>query len=120
MLYRKDIIFLIVLLAGLTVMGCSSSDPAKNLPKGIIGGDKMKAIYIDIFLAEASVQDEHVIPDSSKKLMQRRYIQISAKYGVKTPDLINSLKYYTTHPQVYSEVLQTTIDSLSSMEARTH
>lgn len=108
------LIFSLLLFA---ISGCSS-DPAKKLPKGIISQTKMKEIYIDVFLAEAAAQNEHQLNDSTKKLMQLRYQQIAMKHGIKTKDLFTNLQYYTRHPQLYTEVLQTVIDSLSSMEAR--
>ena len=79
----------------------------------------MKAIVKEVLLAESAVNDDHLPIDSSKKLMLLRYEQIASKYNTTGLNLIKSMQYYNAHPQQYGEILQSVIDSLSAMEART-
>ncbi len=101
----------------LAIPACTS-DSAKNLPKDIIGEDKMKEIYKDVFITESAVLELHLLPDSTKKLMQVRYEQIALRHHVKRKQMLRTMQYYSRHPQILSETLQPVIDSLSAMEAR--
>ncbi len=103
----------------LLVLSACSSDPAKTIPANILSEDRMKEIYLDVFIAESAVTDLHLAQDSAKKLMQLRYQQIALKNKVDRKQMLKSMEYYFKHPIIYGEVMQTVIDSLSSMEART-
>jgi len=98
---------------------CNSHTMLKRPPKDILSEDKMKPALQDVFLADAYVEEKHYAPDSSKIITNRLYSKIFTKYGIKSAEFYKSMEFYSTHPNLFEEVMVPVVDSLSAVEART-
>lgn len=120
-LFRKNIIMLecIFMFILFLLPSCNSHTTLKRPPKDILSEDKMKPVIQDVFLADAYVEEKHYTPDSSKIITNRLYSKIFTKYGIKSAEFYKSMEFYSTHPNLFEEVMVPVVDSLSAVEART-
>lgn len=106
---------LMILIPFVFIVACNNE---KKLPKDIMKQDKMREVMLDVLLAETYVQDQMFSQDTAKTRALELYTKVLAKHNISMREYQKSLNFYTRHPDLYGEVLQPIIDSLSSMEAR--
>lgn len=106
---------LLILVFGFFINACKNGNKP---PKDIMKQDKMREVMIDVFLAETYVQDQMFSQDTAKNRAKELYTKILAKHNLTQEEYHKSLNFYTRHPDLYAQVLQPIIDSLSAMEAR--
>lgn len=85
--------------------------PAAVLPK-----EKLTALIIEMYLAEAKMDATSLPRDSTIKFFIPREKQILTKLDISDSTLKATYEYYVQHPKEFEEVYDAVIDSLNLRE----
>jgi len=103
----------IFLLTVLILFGC---DKQKEIPKGILGKEKMVALELEFQLLEAKLKVLNISQDSADVLYDFYSKGILDNEEVAKEDYEKSYEYYMTDIEGMDEVYEVVIDSLSLRE----
>lgn len=73
---------------------------------------------VDIFLADAYVQEMPIPTDSQKMVLNKTYSAIFERHGVSREAYFKTVNYYNTRPEEFVRVLEPVKDTLSVLEAQ--
>lgn len=79
----------------------------------------MKKVMTELHLAQSAIA-VNAIADSSAYTMADYQGYILNKYGVGKDRFINSVKYYTAHPELMKEVYDSVLFNLTKIQAGTN
>jgi hypothetical protein len=92
------------------ILSCSHKD---SVPKGILSKVKMQAVLWDVMRIDAFVKDYILARDTSRKEVKESeelYEKVFKFHKTTRTEFAKSFDYYSTHPQLMKEVL----DSITS------
>lgn len=104
---------LLILLAIIAICSCSKKN---EIPKGILGKEKMAMILVDIYESEAKVTAMRVSKDSAAVLFRHYELMIFDKHGITEEKYFESYKFYLDNPDILESTYDIVIDSLGVRE----
>ena len=98
----------------------SCGDSGANIPNDVLPEEKMRAVLMDVMLAEADITDKGLMEAEMKPEMQKMYLQIFDKHNITKEQFYHSMEFYTKNPDILDRNFQPIIDSLSTLEAKSN
>lgn len=90
-----------------------------EIPKDILGKEKMVKILVDIHLAEARVSVKNLPSDTSKKLFDAYQMAIYKAHTTDSTKFKKSYRYYLNeNVKKMDEIYAAVVDTLGAREAR--
>lgn len=104
-------------LAALLLLAACRTEPR---PDDVLDPETMAAVMADAYLLEGynAVETEYRFDTLSPRVMQA-YDDLLARHGVDREALGRSLAYYTTHPEHYRPIMDSTLARIDRSEAAT-
>ncbi len=97
------------------MMACSSSE--NDLPP--IDKEKMQAILMDMYVAQAAAQFRMVSQDSLLRSHKSEYYpQILATHQITALEYETAYDFYLNHPETLHEIYDAIIEELTKMEVK--
>lgn len=107
-------VIVLCLFTLIAIQGCKSQEA--ELPDGIISQDKMVQIIADIQLIEAAQKQLSISMDKRDKMRDTSYHIVFNKYAVDSTLFDSSLRVYSRHPQIMSEIMENAAAQLNREE----
>lgn len=105
-----------LILLSMTVFSCSKK--AEKIPDNILSQKKMIEVLTDIQVAEAGIQLRNSTPsDSVSSLAIAEYKYVFEKNHITDSIFKKSFSYYTSHPDLMSDMYKEVITTLSKRQA---
>ena len=98
----------------LTVVSCSKED---KLPEGYMDQVDMVAFLIDLHIAQASIQNLKLQPDSATYLFNVFERQILEEHNSKDSVFYKSYSWYLERPEIMLDIYTAVVDTLSLRES---
>ncbi len=112
--FKSKICFLIFL--SITFFSCSKK--AEKIPDDVLSQKKMIEVLADIQVAEAGIQLRNSTPsDSVSSLAISEYKYVFEKHHISDSIFKKSFLYYTSHPDLMSDMYKEVITTLSKRQA---
>lgn len=86
------------------MVGCASEEA--ELPGGIIPKDKMIEVVADVQMVEAAQKQLNVSTGARNKMRDTSYHIIFNKYNIDSALFDSSLRVYSRHPQLMSDIME--------------
>jgi hypothetical protein len=102
---------ILVLCFLIAAFSCNSRN--NNLPKGILSEEEMVAVITDLQLIEASHQLLNRTNMDQKSMRDTSYHIIFNQHETTIEQFDSSLKVYTRHPKIFSEIMKTVNENLN-------
>ena len=108
-----------LLLACFTLFSCSEEAEKKLIiPDTVLKSEKMADVMLDVQLLEATmslniIHADQPIPDSSASST----FGLFKKHEITKQVYDSSFMFYSQHPEVFAEIYQEVLESLSQMQA---
>jgi hypothetical protein len=99
-------------------MACQPAQISDTPPDNLIRKDKFQAVLVDVFLADAHVQEMPLSQDSQKMELNKAYAQIFDHHKVTKKTYMETLAWYNMHPGEFFQVMEPVKDTLSALEAQ--
>lgn len=90
------------------LMACSK----EKTPPGILTKAEMAQALTELYVREARVNMQGLLPDSTRTLMEYYQVMYAEQHGIGDSTVSVSFKYYLDRPKVLSEIYDVVIDSL--------
>ncbi len=104
-------------LLGLSVLCLLAACGGRELkPRTVLTKEKLTALIIEMYLAEAKMDATSLPRDSTIKFFVPREKQILEKLGIPDSTLKITYDYYLQHPNEFEEIYDAVIDSLNLRE----
>lgn len=94
------------------LVACAKS----RAPKNLITADHFVQVMVDVHLAEASVSNMRIGPDSARTLLAEHYATILSDHRITGVQLNESFGYYKRHPEEMARIYERVIEELSALE----
>ena len=108
--------FYLVLFFCVSVFLCGCSDD-KGIPKGIIEEPQMASLLTDIHLVDGSLYNLPPVPDTLAKHGLGLYLAVLKMHHTDTTQFKESMKFYTTRPDLMTRIYFTVTKTLDSLQA---
>jgi len=95
-------------------VGCSSP----KRPEGVLTQAQLSALFLDIYLAEARLQQLPVAKDSSVRFFVPFEEKLLKSKGISDSALRQTYSYYLAHPKELEQVYDALIDTLVLRDQR--
>lgn len=93
----------------------SCSEKQVTIPENVINQKEMASILTEIHLSQAAFGDQSL--NDSLKFSQNDYITFILKqHKVEKDSFLNSLKFYSNHPEILESVYDSVITTLSKLQ----
>lgn len=118
---RKPVMVFFILAAA-----CACNNAGK-VPRGILPPAEMKAVLLDMQLAEAYNQQQQFAPDTismatrqarQEEQLKKYYVQILELHHTNRGEFMNSYRYYAAHPDLLKQVYDQMTAALKQMRSR--
>ena len=96
----------------------TSCQKTKNKTKGILTKQELTTFLVDVYLAEARIDNLLITRDSAIKIFIPFEERLQKKYHLADSTLKKTYQYYLDHPKEMEAVYDAVIDSLSLREQR--
>lgn len=107
----KHLLFIIILLS---LCGCNHAD---DKPADLIPEDKMVKVFMDIHVADATVEQKYGAQNPNPALSNALYERIYHNHGISAAQYKSSYKYYEARPELMDKIYTQVITELSKEEA---
>jgi Domain of unknown function (DUF4296) len=105
-------------LASVLIVLSFSCQKKKDEAKGILTKTELAAFLIDMYLAEARIDNMPIVKDSAIKLFLPYEEKLLKKYNLADSTLRKTYQYYIDHPKEMEAVYDVVIDTLNLREQR--
>ncbi len=97
-----------------------SDDKATMIPEGVLAKEKMALVMTDMHLLEASMNlnISNAIADNKSSDMEKRAMNVLKKNGITKQQFETSFAFYTSKPELLSEVYKEVVVELSKLQAK--
>jgi hypothetical protein len=96
---------------------CACKDKFPVIPKGVIGVEKMKAIMVDMHVADAVAETKAQMGGDERTLTQSYHAQIFKNHDVTREDFLKSFKFYESEPVLLNRMYDEILAEISKREA---
>ncbi len=96
----------------------ASCQKKKEETKGILTKTELATFLIDMYLAEARIDNMPIVKDSAIKLFLPYEEELMKKYKLADSTLKKTYQYYLDHPKEMEAVYDAVIDTLNLREQR--
>jgi hypothetical protein len=103
-----------ILFLSLAIIGCKGSDK----PNDVLTPAQLSALLVDIYLAEARVDNMPGLKDTTIRYFLPRERTLLHNRGVSDSVMKKTYAYYLDHPKELELIYDTVIDSLTVYEQR--
>ena len=100
------------------LIGCGLGEKTQKKPENLLNKNKITRILIDLHLAEAEVSALNLTKDTSQYLYQQYQSHILNQYNTTDSIYYQSYDYYLEQPDIFEEIYETVVDTLSSRRRR--
>lgn len=108
--------FVLLLAGGISLIGCASRE---ERPKDVLTPEQMTNLLIDVYVAEAIMENVTMPRDSSMKYFIPYEKKLLAEKHIPDSVLRKSYEYYIARPKEFEKIYDVVIDSLTLREQRT-
>lgn len=110
----KKLVGLWIVMIGFAFGACHKEErPANVLPP-----DEMAKVLVDIYLAEARLNDSPVDRDSAIRYFIPHQSKILERHNISDSLVIKSFQYYIDHPRQFEKIYESVIDTLNLREQK--
>lgn len=102
------------LVITLLITACSSNKV--DIPNGVLPQDKMADVITDFQLLEAVHKDMGLFGIERKKVADTSFVIVFNKHDITMAEFDSSYSFYTSHPDLFEEVMNEVRENLSEME----
>ena len=103
---------------GLLLTLSLSCNEKKDEAKGILTKTELATFLIDVYLAEARIDNIPIAKDSAIKLFLPYEEKLMKKYNLSDSSLKKTYQFYIDHPKEMEAIYDAVIDTLSLREQR--
>lgn len=96
----------------LLVTACRSN--RNKIPEGILSPEQMKAILIDLHLAQGA-RMQHLLPEEFTKNPDRVLLEITKAHHTDTTTFQASYRYYVAQPEQFKKIYEEVIAALENV-----
>ena len=102
-----------VILSLLLLAACSGGEDNVTIPSGVIPPDTMRPLLVDFYLTEAAIQVKVEQQGDVRQFIVDSYTMVFDKHHITKQRYMESLEFYSNHPQLYREMYEKVIEDLS-------
>jgi hypothetical protein len=88
----------------------------EKTPPGILTKAEMAQALTELYVHEARVNMQGILPDSSRTLMEYFQVMYAEQHGIGDSAVSVSFQYYMERPKALSDIYDVVIDSLALRE----
>jgi hypothetical protein len=114
----RSLNFLLVVFISSLVCSCSRKQQ-NNEELGVLSQEQLSSLLIDIYVAEAVVDNLPLLKDSSVTYFLPFEQKLLTQKNISDSVLRKTYRYYLSHPKELEKVYEVVIDSLTLREQRT-
>lgn len=102
------------LLLAFAFVACGKKEA--ETPQGVLSSEQMISVLADIHIAEARLQIADV--RSSNPDLKNKYVaEVLSRHKINTSVFARSFDYYSSHPEIFSQMYEKVIEEISKKQA---